>query len=484
MSIRLRLSLLYSLILAATLLGFSVMLYLTMERSTRAFMEETLAAEMQRLVDTNAQPLSFMQFPAEPIGSSQTYWQACDAEGNVMGRTDNLHEHILPLSDDGLHQVQSGQSIYEVTRINDIPLLVFSKPVVSSEGTTTGILQVARSVAEQEQATSTLRTSLVFGSMFTLLLALVGGWGMAGFSLRPIDQMTRTAHMIGKERDFSRRVQYNGPQDEVGRLARTFNEMLFALETAYQQVAQALQAQRTFIADASHELRTPLTTLRGNLALLRREPPIAPEDRKAVLLDIVDENERMIRLVNDLMTLARADYTPGITLAPVDLPQLFTEIERQARSMHPACTFCVTRVADTEVIANRDMLKQVILILLDNAFKFTPKEGHVKLSARLRDGVVSIQVRDNGIGIGTDNLPHIFQRFYRASPSRQGQGYGLGLAIAKTLTEKQRGQIRADSETGKGSTFTVTLLACDREGAPVRQAAELPRLPAYSYANP
>jgi two-component system, OmpR family, sensor kinase len=459
MSIRLRLTLMYSLILAATLASFSVMLYLTMERSTRTFMEDTLAAEMHRLVETDKHPLAYLQFPAEEsIGGNETYWQACDAEGNVMGRTDNLRNHILPLSDDGLRHIQAGQSIYEVSIINDIPLLVYSQPVTTPDGTF-GILQVARSIAGQQQATQTLQTSLVVGGLFTLLLAVVGGWFMAGVSLRPIDTMTRTARMIGTERDLSRRVPYKGPQDEVGRLATTFNTMLAALEMAYQQVAQALQAQRSFIADASHELRTPLTTLRGNLALLQREPPIPVDDRQAVLADIVDENERMIRLVNDLMTLARAEYTPGTNVEAVALPQLFNEIERQFRSLHPLCDFQITRVPDTTVTANRDMLKQVLLILLDNAFKFTPPDGQVKLSARQIGDVISIHVRDTGVGIGADYLPHIFQRFYRADQSRNGSGYGLGLAIAKALIEKQHGQIHAESELGRGTTFTITFCA-------------------------
>jgi two-component system, OmpR family, sensor kinase len=292
-----------------------------------------------------------------------------------------------------------------------------------------------------------------------LILAISGGWVMAGVSLRPIAQVTRTAQMIGADRDFKRRVDYRGPQDEVGRLAATFNSMLFALETAYQQVAHALEAQRSFIADASHELRTPLTTLRGNLALLQREPPIAPDDRNAVLADVVDENERMIRLVNDLMTLARAEYAPSVNIEAVPLVPLFAEIERHCKSLAPACKFRLEDVPDIPVKAERDSFKQVMLILLDNAFKFTPATGCVTLAVRQRGERVHIYVKDTGAGIAREHLPHIFQRFYRIDPSRHGTGYGLGLAIAKALVEKQFGEISVRSETGKGSTFTITLYA-------------------------
>jgi signal transduction histidine kinase len=337
---------------------------------------------------------------------------------------------------------------------------------------------VARSVAVQQQATQTLQTALLVGSAITLLLAISGGWLLAGASLRPIDQLTRTAQMIGNERNFQRRVSYKGPQDEVGRLATTFNHMLSALEAGYQQVAQALDAQRAFIADASHELRTPLTTLRGNLALLQREPAITADDRKAVMSDIVDENERMIRLVNDLMTLARADYTPGITLENVPLPSLIAEVERQVQGLRPACSLCVTQVPDVDVTGRRDLLKQVLLILLDNAVKYTPADGQVELGAERRGDSIVIHVRDTGIGIPKDHLGHIFQRFYRVDQSRSGNGYGLGLAIAKALTEKMQGTIRAESEPGRGSLFTITLKA---RPAPV--PVNVRQIPTYSYAK-
>jgi two-component system OmpR family sensor kinase len=479
MSIRLRLTVLYSVILAATLGVFSIALYLTLSYSTRAFMENTLQTEMKRLEESNLrmQSIAPPKWPADSVGSIETYWQACDEKGNVMGRTENLRDHTLPLSDEGLRQVQSGRSIYEVTEINAVPLLVYSKRVENEDGQG-GILQVARSIAEQGQALQTLRVALLIGSAVTLLIAISGGWLLAGASLRPIDQLTRTAQMIGSERNFQRRVVYKGPQDEVGRLATTFNHMLSALEAGYQHVAQALEAQRAFIADASHELRTPLTTLRGNLALLQREPAITAADRKAVMTDIVEENERLIRLVNDLMTLARADYTPPMTLENVALPSLIAEVERQVHGLRPACSLCVAPVPDVDVTGRRDLLKQVLLILLDNAVKFTPSEGKVELGAEVRGDTILIRVRDTGIGIPKDHLPHIFQRFYRVDPSRSGNGYGLGLAIAKALIEKQHGTIRAESETGKGSVFTITLPA-----RAVSFAASVRAVPAYSYAK-
>ncbi len=134
---------------------------------------------------------------------------------------------------------------------------------------------------------------------------------LAGTALRPIHRITQTAQAIGAEHDFSRRVEHKGPTDEVGQLAVTFNDMLAELESAYRQLEEALDSQRRFVADASHELRTPLTTVRGNIELLRAEPPIAPQERAEILADTTEEVDRLIRLVNQLLVLARVDAGPG-----------------------------------------------------------------------------------------------------------------------------------------------------------------------------
>jgi signal transduction histidine kinase len=148
---------------------------------------------------------------------------------------------------------------------------------------------------------------LLLGTATAVIVAGLVGWAAAGLALHPVNRLTSIAQSIGAEHDFGRRVEHTGPNDEIGRLAATFNIMLAELQAAHLATEQALQAQRRFVADASHELRTPLTTLRGNLGLLCREPPISDHDRREVLADMSDEMERLIRLVNDLLSLARAD---------------------------------------------------------------------------------------------------------------------------------------------------------------------------------
>jgi signal transduction histidine kinase len=286
---------------------------------------------------------------------------------------------------------------------------------------------------------------------------------LAGTALRPIERITHTAQTIGAEHDFSRRVQHIGPTDEVGQLAITFNAMLAELETAYRQLEQALDSQRRFVADASHELRTPLTTVRGNIELLRREPPIDPRERAEVISDTNDEVERLIRLVNQLLVLARADAGQTLEREPLSVKPLLEDICRQAKLLTSRSTvLCNPPGEDVVVLGDRDALKQVLLILLDNALVHTSPETTVELTAAQEDDRVAISVRDTGPGIPPDVRQHIFERFYRGEVSRSGVSTGLGLAIAKELIEAQGGAISVESRLGQGSVFTVTLPRASR----------------------
>jgi signal transduction histidine kinase len=232
--------------------------------------------------------------------------------------------------------------------------------------------------------------------------------------------------------------------------------MLAELQAAYLQVEESLQTQRRFVADASHELRTPLTTLRGNIGLLQRQPPISREDQADVLADMVDETERLMRLVNDLLVLARADSGRPLQQEPVPLKPLLDDVYQQAKLLTPQRSIIYHAEADMTVIGDGDGLKQVVLILLDNALKHTPAEATVTMTTALDNGHVTIEVSDTGPGIAPAHLPHIFDRFYRGDTARSGGGAGLGLAIAKELAEAQHGSLRVASVEGQGTAFTLT----------------------------
>jgi signal transduction histidine kinase len=318
-------------------------------------------------------------------------------------------------------------------------------------------VQVAFPITQPEQSLRALRTILVIGCSLVIVAAFAIGWALAGTVLRPIHRITRTAQAIGAERDFGRRVQHTGPTDEVGQLAITFNTMLAELESAYRQLEQSLDSQRRFVADASHELRTPLTTVRGNIELLRREPPLDAQEQAEVLADTRDEVDRLIRLVHQLLVLARADAGQALQREPLPIKPLLEDVCRQFRLLAPQRTILCESVADVQVPGDRDALKQVFLILLDNALVHTSPGATIEVTAVTAQERVMISVRDDGAGIAPDVLPHIFERFYRGQVSRSGAGTGLGLSIAKQLVEAQGGTIAVESQVGQGSLFTVTL---------------------------
>ncbi|MBN1584443.1 MAG: HAMP domain-containing histidine kinase, partial [Anaerolineae bacterium] len=241
---------------------------------------------------------------------------------------------------------------------------------------------------------------------------------------------------------------------EVGQLATTFNAMLSQLQDAYQQVARSLELQRNFVADVSHELRTPLTTIRGNLALLSRQPPIPQEEQADIMSDMVDESERLIRLVNDLLTLARADAGRHLKSESVEVEALIQDVCRQAKQIAPERTVLHATPPGATVLADPDALKQVLLVLVDNALKHTP--GNVTIATRVQDHLVAIDVRDAGPGIDAQTCAHLFERFYRGS-SHPVPGFGLGLSIAKALVEAQHGTIGVRSQVETGSVFTISL---------------------------
>lgn len=457
MSIRLRLTLLYSAIVAMTVVAFGLAVYAITDRVTMDAAEQTLIAEARQMADRPVFVPGPVERPERPFPAPETMFiQVLYPDGSLAGKTTNLGNYQLPLSAAGLQACQNGQEWMEATSTESGRLLVYSRPV-EIRGEYLGIVQVARSLADYDQSLGTLQRMLLIGGVAATCLAFVFGWLLAGTALRPIHHITETAAAIGAERDFGKRVEYRGPRDEVSQLARTFNAMLTELQSAYRQLEESLRVQRRFVADASHELRTPLTTIRGNLGLLQREPPIAPDDQVAVLGDMVGETERLMRLVSSLLMLARADAKQPLHSEPVPVAPLIDEACRQVRLLAPAREVTCTQEDGLAVLGDRDALKQLLLILLDNALKYTPDGAPIEVEAAAAGERVRVSVRDHGAGIPPDALPHIFERFYQADEARSNGGAGLGLAIARALAEGQGGTIAVASQVGQGSTFTIEL---------------------------
>jgi signal transduction histidine kinase len=387
-----------------------------------------------------------------------------DLEGALLDHPVNQDDEVLSPSHDSLQAMSAGQPWSEIIVRKDERLLVYSSPVrvkgaVGEHGDIVGFVQIARSLADRDRSLHALGTALTIGSALITLTAFGIGWGLSGFTLRPINRITQTAREIGAERDLSRRVPYQGPNDEVGQLAATLNGMLGELQDAYQQLEKALELQRNFVADVSHELRTPLTTLRGNLALLGRHPPLPDNEQEDILSDMVGESERLIRLVADLLTLARAEAGRLLQSERVSVAALVEEACRQARLLDPQRAVVCEALGRETALADPSALKQVLLILLDNAILHG--EGTIRVTAHLAPQAtqVSISVYDEGPGIATEVQAQLYERFYRGDAARHKPGLGLGLPIAKALVEAQNGTLSVQSQGGKGSTFTVSLPA-------------------------
>lgn len=476
MSIRLRLTLLYSAILASTLLVFGVALYSIQAQDTFSSLKDDLRESSSRLSDSMMR-LDFVRPPQDavpsepppprPFGefSSEQAFQSLrereivrilDADGSLVASPFGREDDALPLSDEGLAALQDGREWYEVATVADETMLIYSRPILR-DGETSSIVQVARRLTERDRTLKSLATTLIGAGVITILVAFGAGWALSGLTLRPIHRITHTAQTIGDERDFTRRVAYTGPPDEVGRLASTFNEMLSRLQEAYQKMEAALELQRNFVADVSHELRTPLTTLRGNLGLLYRSPPAPPEEQEDILADMVDESDRLIRLVHDLLLLARADAGRALALEPLAVTPVLEETARQAHQIDLERQIVLNAADELMIRGDRDAFKQVILILLDNALKHS--DGDVTLKAGCDGGQVEIQVQDQGPGIPREKMELVFDRFYRGEDSAITPGFGLGLPIAKALVEGMNGAISIESEVGLGSSVILRFAA-------------------------
>ena len=468
MSIRLKLTLIYSAILTLTLVIFGVALYTIQSQDTLNALEEDLIMSSQRMVEGKRENPPETQNPPPPPQENDTTSETpffdnlkereiarvLDAEGNLLASPFGYDQQALPLTVEGLLTLQNGQDWWQEGIINDEPMLIYNHAIMRN-GELLKIIQVARSTGERERTLSTLATTLGAAGILTVLIAFGIGWVLSGVTLQPIKRMTKTARKIGEKRDFSRRVNYEGPQDEIGQLADTFNQMLCSLQEAYEKVEHSLELQRDFVADVSHELRTPLTTLRGNLGLLKRKPPAPPEMQEDIVNDMVDESDRLIRLVNELLMLARTDAGRSFTIENIKVQPILEEIIRQTKTISPQRKLNLVNYADIEVKADRDALKQVLLILVDNALKHSDKD--IDIFAQKGDDAAQVRVRDHGEGISPETLENIFMRFYRGKEEANVSGFGLGLPIAKSLIEGMGGGISVESKLGKGSEVEIWL---------------------------
>jgi signal transduction histidine kinase len=322
--------------------------------------------------------------------------------------------------------------------------------VYLTAGDQTYLLESAQSLASIDPIMTRIGIALLLTIVVFLTFVVASAAILIGRALSPVKKVTATAQGIASSSDLTRRVNYRGPQDEIGQLAATFDRMI-------EQLDGLLRSQRSFVADASHELRGPLTVIRGNLDLLRRN--LSEEDRQESIRALEAEAARMARVVNDLLVLAEVESGPLEQQQMVSLKDMILDAQDRALLLAGDRHIVIERQDDLWVKGDAHKLEQLVGNLVGNAIKYTPEGGTISLSLFQDGDWARLDVADTGIGISPEHLPHIFDRFYRVDKarSRAGGGTGLGLAIVKGIALQHGGKVTVTSKPGKGSTFTVWL---------------------------
>ncbi len=452
MSLRNRLTLLYTSLVGGILLVFGFVIYQLVSVNLVDQIDELLAKSANDIIQVaqlNAVgELDMVSTPKVELATNVYFqlWERNTGLRLASASISQLREPMSPL--DRL----PGKPVYRTTSIDETPIRVLSVPL-SAGNRLVGSLQVGASIAIVEATQKTLLTVLMIGTISAMGLSALAVSLATYQALASLGRATDVALQITRADDLSRRIPYQGPPaDEVGQLISAFNQTLGQLESLF-------DTQRRFVADVGHELRTPLTVIKGNINLLRR---MGCSDDES-LSSIEGEVDRLTRMIGDLLLLARVESGKlPLNYHMVELDTLLLEVLQQARVL--AQDRVTLRLGDLDqvlVCGDRDRLKQVVLNLVENAIKYTPPGGEVFVHIDKTEEQARLCISDTGPGIPPEDLPHIFERFYRAEKSRtrtgDGKGFGLGLSIAYWIVRHHGGEIEVESTIGEGTHFTVWL---------------------------
>jgi heavy metal sensor kinase len=435
-SIGARLALWYSLVMLAGLALFGMTVLLVVKHSLIATIDETLAAQAKGV----ATVIQNEYKPSKPwhLQEELSEYAQATPEGNLIEVRD-----------------PSGVALIESRVVVDARGSRDRYRTLTSQAAVQGRIYrivVAAPLLGTFAVLRHVRELLLLATPGVLLIASLGGYWISRRALAPVDEITRAAQTIGIE-NLSQRLEVPAAGDELQRLSATWNGMLERLEAAVKRLSQ-------FTADASHELRTPIALIRTTAELtLRRERPA--ETYRQALRHIIQESDRTAKLIEDLLLLARADAgLPAMPLDRVELTPLVREVCEQGQMLAQERQLEISTEAPEHPVfvdANHPALRRLLLLLVDNAVKYTPAGGHITVSVALDSSGPTVTVRDTGIGIPDAALPHVFERFYRVDESRNREtgGAGLGLSIAQWIAERHHASLEAESVVGRGSAFRV-----------------------------
>jgi two-component system, OmpR family, heavy metal sensor histidine kinase CusS len=448
-SIGARLSLSFTAAFALAFAALGIVIWLVVRQSLYHAVDDALRERVEgigRFIEDHKTRL-LLDEVKEEFRAHGDFFQVVDEHGEVIHRGEALAgASLAPLPDDATGTFTDGELGGEPLRFLAAPIAVDGRHFT---------IQAAAPLGALQQGLRNAVWLLAAAVPAALLLAAAGGYWLSRRALAPVDTITATARMIGVE-NLSQRLEVARTGDELERLSQTLNEMIARLDAAFQKITR-------FTADASHELRTPLSVMRTTAEVALRAPPGG--EQRAALEQIVAEVERTSQLVENLLLIAKADSGAAeLNKRSIDFVTAVSEACTEAEVLARVKGLELTTQLPADgvwVHGDRDALRRLFLILIDNAVKYTPAGGSVVVALRVDDATAVGTVHDTGIGIAPDHLPHVFDRFYRAdrARSRAAGGAGLGLAIGRWIAEAHGGVISVESTVGQGSRFSVRLPA-------------------------
>lgn len=464
-SVRVRLALWNVGVLACVLAGLAIIFSVTLRANISAAIDQRLSQKAHRAQRILANPPpNFRPFlpPPEPADAKEA-----DSLGEMrphLFRADSrgLIPTDMPFDPAGLRRAEAGEEVYATVHSAGGDVRVYSLPVLR-DGAVIGVVQTGNSLTHVYAERARMTRTFLYLIPVVLLIAGLGGAFLTDRALRPVRRIAASASRMEAE-DLSHRLPVIG-DDEFAHLAETINGMLARLQTSFARQEQAFEQQRRFAADASHELRTPLTIIKANTSLSLSERRTAAEYEKT--LRAVDAAaDRMTRIVQDLLLLARADS--GQQAYPL-VPTPLAEVLFAAAAALPGAGNAPVKIEVPEpplvVLGHSDSLTRLFSNLLENAARHTPADGKIMVTARQSGEQIAVEIADTGVGIAPEHLPHVTERFYRveAARSRTQGGTGLGLSICRSIADAHGGTLAVSSMLGRGTTVCVSLQAAPKQ---------------------
>ncbi len=462
--IRAKLTIWYTSLLAASLITFGSILYVALSKNITNSIDARLLS-MADMVSksvfkpgTVALPKDFDIFLEHFFGikTSGNFIQLMDKYGKIIFISSTLGKNHIPLSGQGYHHAIAGTVTYEtIDNIGRYPVRVVTFPLME-KGQLLSILQVGAPLQESTAVLNALFYILILGIPIAVILASGIGWFLAKKALSPVDEITNMAKKI-EAGSLNERLLVSGPRDEIGRLAETFNDMIARLELSFRQMRQ-------FTADASHELKTPLTVLKGEMEITLKTEKTIEGFREAVKSSL-EEIDKMSTIVKSLLNLARIDSRIKLPKDKIKLNEIIEERFNQTMPLarYKGVEMKIIKSEKITIIGDVLRIGQLIFNLIDNAIKYTIKGGRIEISLEQENNWAIITVLDTGLGIAKEDIPYIFDRFYRVDKARTSAsgggegGVGLGLSICKEIVDAHEGRIDVESDAGKGSIFRIYL---------------------------